>query len=145
MRLSVESIDDALNRRSGLLGVSGISGDLREVLDAADSGNARAGLAVAIYVHRIKQSIGAMAAVLGGVDALVFTAGVGEHSHVIRKRVCDGLDFLGIDLDPERNENACPDEDLSSRSASCRVLVIATQEEAMIRESVVRVLGLENA
>jgi acetate kinase len=105
-RLSVDQLDQALNHESGLFGVSGVSSDLREVLAAEQRGESRARLAIEIYVHRIQQTIGAMAATLGGVDTLVFTAGVGEHAPIIRERVCERLTHLGLDLDREANGRA---------------------------------------
>ena len=97
--LGAKDIEDALNRHSGLLGVSGISGDMREVLAAGRAGNERARLAVDVYAHRVRQAIGALAVTLGGVDALVFTAGVGENSAEVRAAICRGLECLGLELD----------------------------------------------
>ena len=89
--LSADQLDEILNKQSGLLGISGISDDMRQILAAIEAGNKRAGLALDIYVHRLRSAIGAMVAVLDGVDALVFTAGVGEHSPQVRAAACEGL------------------------------------------------------
>jgi acetate kinase len=107
--VTAEQLDHALNQESGLLGVSGVGSDMRQVLEAARGGNARAGLALDIYAHRLRQTIGAMAVTLGGIDALVFTAGVGEHSVEIRSAACSGLGCLGLELDADANANCRPD------------------------------------
>ena len=129
--LDVEALDRALQHESGLLGVSGVSGDMREVLAAAARDPA-ARLAIDVYVHRIRREIGAMAAVLGGVDALVFTAGVGENARDIRAQVCEPLAHLGLELDPARNKSARPDADISTTSSKGRILVVATREDLTI-------------
>jgi acetate kinase len=105
------------------------------VLQAAKEGNARARLAVAIYVRRIRQTIGAYAATLGGLDAVVFAAGVGENSPEIRAAACEGLSFLGVEIDPARNAENRPDTDVSSGDSRVRVLVVKTREDLeMLRE-----------
>jgi acetate kinase len=117
--VGVDELDTALNERSGLAGVSGVSADMREVLAAADAGNARAQLAVGIFVHRVVRTVGAMSAVLSGLDVLVFTGGIGENSARIRDEVCRALGYLG----------------------SLRVLVIPAREDLSVLREVVRVLG----
>ena len=112
--LNVNALDKALNYESGLLGVSGFSSDMRQVLSELPH-NPDARLAVDVYVHRIVKTIGAMAATLDGIDALVFTAGVGERSAEIRKRVCEKLKYLGLELDPAANETCKPDADIASQ------------------------------
>jgi acetate kinase len=138
-QLSGQQLDEVLNQKSGLLGVSGISSDMRQILDASKSGNepakrARAKLALEMYVHRLQSGIGAMIAVLGGVDALVFTAGVGENSPEVRSAVCDKFAFLGLRLDQEKNAQSPldKDSDISAPDATVRVLVIHAQEDWMI-------------
>jgi acetate kinase len=129
--LDVNELDHALNYQSGLLGLSGFSSDMREVLsELPDSPDAR--LAVEVYVHRIRQTVGAMAATLGGVDALVFTAGVGEHAAEIRKRVCENLNYLGLEIDRTANETCKPDADVAKPASAARILVIATREDLTI-------------
>ena len=128
-----EQLDDVLNKKSGLLGISGISSDMREVLDARRNGHERAKLAFDMYVHRLRSGIGAMIAVLGGVDALVFTAGVGENSPEVRAAVCDNFAFLGLKLDQEKNASPLKnDKDISASDAAVRVLVIRAEEDWMI-------------
>lgn len=130
--LSGPELDALLNQKSGLLGISGVSGDMREILAARKSGNERAKLAFDIYVHRLQSGIGSMAAVLGGMDALVFSAGVGENSPEVRAAVCEKLGFLGVELDTEKNGAAKLDEDISAANAKIRALVIRAQEDWMI-------------
>ncbi len=135
--LDAERLDEALNHESGLLGVSGLSADMRQVLAAA-AHDSDARLAVDIYVHRARQAIGAMAATLGGVDAVVFTAGVGEHSAEIRRRICENLGHLGLVLDLAANDACSPDSDVAAPptvDAPGRILVIATREDlSVVRE-----------
>jgi acetate kinase len=138
--LSAADVDDALNHRAGLLGVSGVSADMREVLAAARTGNERAELAVGIYVRRVRQTIGAFTATLGGLDALVFTAGVGEHSAEIRESVCRGLGCLGVELDDDANTHCRPDTDIAAAGSHARVLVIAAREDLSMLAEVLRAL-----
>jgi len=137
--LDADQIDHALNYESGLLGVSGISSDMRQVL-AALPDNPDARLAVDMYVHRIRQTVGAMAATLGSVDALVFTAGVGEHAAAIRERVCENLGYLGLALDRTANEGCQPDADIALPASTSRILVIATREDVTIVRETLRLL-----
>src|SRR6476660_4997700 len=126
--LDAKELDDALNYQSGLLGISGISADLRQILSELPH-NPDARLAVDVYVHRIVQTLGAMAATLGGIDALVFTAGVGEHAAEIRERVCENMNYLGLELDRTANETCKPDADVAMPESAVRILVIATRED----------------
>jgi acetate kinase len=139
-RLDAEELDNALNYQSGLLGISGISSDLRQILSELPH-NPDARLAVDVYAHRIVKTIGAMAATLGGIDALVFTAGVGEGSPEIRKRVCEKLKYLGLELDPAANETCKPDADISMPASKARILVIATREDLTIMRETRRLVG----
>jgi acetate kinase len=139
--LSAEDLDRVLNKESGLLGVSGVSGDMREVLAAVQSGNERARLALDIYTHRVRQTIGAMTATLGGIDAVVFTAGVGENAAEVRRLSCAGLDGIGLELDGAANAARRPDGDVATAGSRGRILVIATREDLMIVRDTVRVLG----
>ncbi|MDE3108360.1 MAG: acetate kinase [Acidobacteriota bacterium] len=133
--LSGEQIDELLNHQSGLLGISGVSGDMREIVAAMKQGHARAKLAFDIFVHRLKAGIGAMAAALGGVDALIFSAGIGENSPEVRAATCAALEFLDVKLDAKKNENPILDADVSAGGARVRVLVIRAQEDwAIARE-----------
>jgi acetate kinase len=126
---TAEQLDEILNQKSGLLGVSGISGDMREIESAMNAGKERAQLAFDVYVHRLTREIGAMLAVLGGVDAIVFTGGVGENSVRLRERVCGNLDFLSLKLDAAKNAQPSGDEDIATPDSQVRVLVIRAQEE----------------
>lgn len=128
-QISGEQLDEILNQKSGLLGISGVSGDMRDVLAARKDGNQRAKLAFDIYVHRLHSGIGAMTAVLGGIDALIFTAGVGENSPEVREAVCDNLQYLCLKLDPEKNVKSPSDEDISATDSAVRVLLISAQED----------------
>jgi len=133
--LTVEQLDHALNYESGLLGLSGISSDMRQILKEAPK-NPDAHLALEVYIHRLVQTIGAMAATLGGVDGLVFTAGVGENSAQVRERVCENLGHLGLELDTEANARCKPDADIGSHASHGRILVIATREDlTIVRET----------
>ena len=125
-------LDETLQRKSGLLGVSGVSSDFREVREAANAGNERARLALAIYAHTIRKAVGALAVTLGGVDALVFTAGVGENSAELREEVCRGLDCLSLRLDAGRNRSMKPDADLAAEGPGGRILALRTREDLHI-------------
>ena len=138
--LDVNALNQALNYESGLLGISGTSSDLRQLLSELPH-NPDARLAVDVYVHRIVQTIGAMAATLGGIDALVFTAGVGERAVEIRKRVCEKLNYLGLELDRTANETCQPDADIGTPSSRVRVLVIATREDLTIMRETRRLVA----
>ena len=131
---SVEKLDEILNKASGLKGISGVSSDMREVRKAIAQGNSRAQLAWDIYVHRLRSGIGAMLTSLGGLDALVFTAGVGEHSAEIRQAACEAFGFLGLKIDLEKNQQAAVDEDIATPDSAIRVLVIHTQEDWAIAQ-----------
>jgi acetate kinase len=122
-------LDEVLNQHSGLLGVSGLSGDMREILAAIKNGQERAKLAFDIYVHRLQAGIGAMIAVLGGIDALIFTAGVGENSAEVRTAACENLRYAGVSIDPEKNLQSAPDREISTIDSRVRVLLIAAQED----------------
>jgi acetate kinase len=140
--LSGGDVDRILNKESGLLGVSGISNDMRDVLATAATGDERCQLALAIYSYRLKKYVGAFAAAMGGLDALVFTAGVGENSPEIRAAVCEGLSFLGIELDAESNARVRGVEcDISSAGSRVRVLVVPTDEERLIADETVAVVS----
>ncbi|MBG1244413.1 acetate kinase [Nostoc sp. NZL] len=131
---SVERLDHILNKASGLKGISGVSSDMRELRAAIAQGNSRAQLAWDIYVHRLRSSMGAMLTSLGGLDSLVFTAGVGEHSPEIRQAACEAFGFLGLKIDFEKNQQQPVDEDISTPDSAVRVLVIHTQEDWAIAQ-----------
>lgn len=131
-KMSVDEINDVMNKKSGFLGLSGISSDSRDLEDAAKRGNKRAQLALNAFYYRIKKYIGAYAAAMGGIDALVFTAGIGENSVVARQRICTGLEFLGIKIDPERNDVRGKVAEISPDDSMVKVYLIPTNEELMI-------------
>jgi acetate kinase len=133
-----KDLDDTLNRRSGLLGISGVSSDMRDVLEAAEKGNDRAKLAIDIFVHRLQAGIAAMAASLGGLDVIVFTAGIGENAPTVRRDTCAKLRFLGVQLDDKRNSSAKPDAAISASNSAVQVLVIRAQEDWSIARECVR-------
>jgi len=134
---------DGLNFQSGLLGVSGVSGDLRRVIGEATNGHKPSQLAFQIYVHRLRQGIASMAASMDGLDSLVFTGGVGTHSPPVRSAVSDGLSFLGIEINPDRNRDCVSDALISTEESEKQVLVIETNEELMLCRHAVQVI-MEN-
>src|SRR5207247_4286726 len=123
-QLQAQEIDDVRNKESGLLGISGISGDMREILASVKQGQSRAKLAFDIYVHRLQAGIGAMVAVLGGIDALIFSGGVGENSADVRDAACQPLAFLGLNLDDAANSQHTSDRDIAAPDSTVRVLII---------------------
>ena len=129
---SVDELDEILERGSGLLGLSGVSGDVREVIEAREAGNTRAELAIDVFVHRLVTGIGAMAAALGGPDAIVFTGGIGEHNAEIRARAIAACAWIGADIDREANRGVGGDADIATLSASVRVLVVRSREDLVI-------------
>lgn len=133
--MPAEEIDNLLNKASGLLGISGVSHDFREIGKAILQGNKRAKLAQDIYLHRLKACFGSMLMSLGGVDAVVFTAGVGEHAAGVRKAACEGMEFLGVQLNLEENERSPVDRDIAMAESKVRVLVIHTQEDWAIAQA----------
>jgi acetate kinase len=128
-RMDVDALDELVNRRSGLAGVSGTSPDMRELL-AREESDPRAADAVALFCYGVKKAIGGLAAALGGVDALVFSAGIGERSAVVRARILQGLEHLGMHLDPAANARHAPV--ISTAASPCTVVVLRTDEESMI-------------
>lgn len=122
-------LDQLLNKASGLKGISGVSGDLRQIMSEIDKGNQRAELAFDMYVHSLRKHIGAMLANLGGLDALVFTGGVGENSVAVRAAACEAFEFLGLKLDPQKNNASPADTDIATADSVIRVFLIHTQED----------------
>ncbi|HUW57346.1 MAG TPA: acetate kinase [Planctomycetota bacterium] len=134
-----------LNEESGLLGISGVSSDMREVEAASEGGSARAKLALDIFAYRVRKYIGAYAAALGRLDAVVFTGGIGENSATMRDMVCRDLGILGIELDEEKNRSSRKgDRDISTDASCVRVLVIPTNEELMIARDTAEVVRAAN-
>lgn len=136
--MNAEEVIDVLNKKSGLLGVSGFSSDLRDIESEASEGNERAELALKVFADRIHKYIGSYAARMSGVDAIIFTAGIGENSDVIRARVLKGLEFMGVYWDPALNATRGDDRFISYPHSPVKVMVIPTNEEVMIARDVVR-------
>jgi acetate kinase len=139
--LSGDEVNAILNKKSGLLGLSGVSNDMREVLREADEGNADARLAVDVFCHRARKYVGAYAAVMGGLDALVFTGGIGENAAPVRAQICEGLDFLGIRVSEAKNKRNAADVS----AGKTPVLVIGTNEELAIARDTRRVVAAPKA
>ncbi len=130
--VSVAEVDQILNKKSGVLGISGVSSDFRDIEEAAEKGNERAKLALDVFVHKVKKYIGAYTAVMNGVDAIVFTAGLGENSAETRSAICKDMCFLGIEIDEEKNNVRGKETDISKAGSKVKVLLIPTNEELMI-------------
>jgi acetate kinase len=135
---SADEVLDVLNKESGMLGVSGFSSDLRDIEDEAEKGNERAELALKVFADRIHKYIGSYAARMCGVDAIIFTAGIGENSSAIRSRVLQGLEFMGVYWDPALNKVRGEEAFISYPHSPVKVMVIPTDEEVMIARDVVR-------
>jgi len=142
--LTVDQLDEILHHQSGLLGLSGISSDFRQVEAAAAEGHARAQLALDVYAYRVRAMVGALGVTLGGIDALVFTGGIGENSAWLRAEVCKGLECLGVCLDRRRNSECRPDTDVAADDSRARIPVIHTREDLMIAQQCRRMV-LEQA
>jgi acetate kinase len=139
--ISPKEMDNILNKKSGILGISGVSSDFRDVGEAAEKGNERALLALKVFAYRIKKYIGAYYAILGGLDALIFTAGVGERGPLERSLICEGLEHLGIKIDPEKNKVKGEELKISTPDSKVEVWVIPTNEELMIARETVKIVG----
>jgi acetate kinase len=129
-----------LNKHSGLLGVSGLSNDMRELIEASDGGDANAALAIRMFCHRLKKYIGAYAAVMGGIDHLVFTGVIGEHAAPVRAQTLEGMEFLGVELDRDQNAATFPGKErrISTAASRAQVWIIPTDEERVIARDTVR-------
>lgn len=130
--MTAEEVDNLMNKKSGVLGISGVSNDFRDIEAEADKGNERARLALDKFAYTVRKYIGSYAAAMGGLDYLVFTAGLGENSPPARKQVCDGLEFLGVELDDEKNNTRGKEVEISKEGSKVKVFVIPTNEEVMI-------------
>lgn len=138
--MSVKQINDFLNKKSGVLGISGVSSDFRDIHEAADAGNERAKLAIDIFCYRVKKYIGEYAAVMGGLDAVIFTAGIGENNSIVRRHVLTDMEYLGISVDWEKNKVRGQEKDISTPDAKVRTLVIPTNEELAIARETVKLI-----
>lgn len=131
--MDTHQIIDYLNKKSGILGVSGISSDLREIIGAANDGDQRAQVTIDMMCNRVKKYICSYSGLLGGADAICFTAGIGENSDLIREKVCEGLEFMGIELDVEKNsKREKGNREISTKNSKTRIFVIPTNEELVI-------------
>ena len=140
MGLDIDRIDYILNHESGLLGISGVSNDMREIMENAKKGNERCQLAQEMFIYQVKKYIGAYAAAMGGIDALIFTAGIGENSPLIRAEICKNMEFLGIKLNETKNKATIGvEQTISSTDAKVKVMVIPTNEELMIAQDTIAI------
>ncbi len=139
-RIGVSELSEGLEHASGLAGLAGGSGDIRQVSAAAQNGDQTAALALGVYAHRLVGLIAAMAAAMNGLDALVFTGGIGEHHPAVRAAAAAGLGFLGVAVDQERNAAAHADADISARGASVRTLVVTAREDAEVARLAIEVV-----
>ena len=139
-QMSADTINQMLNRESGLLGVSGVASDVRDLFQAVSEGNPQAALALKMFSYRVRQYIGKYAAVLGGLDALIFTAGIGENAPSIRATTCENLGFLGIHLDEEKNQSNEAEKAIHRKDTDVKLLVVPTNEELMIARDTLRLI-----
>ncbi|MHA1331215.1 MAG: acetate/propionate family kinase, partial [Candidatus Hodarchaeales archaeon] len=142
-KLSLKDVDRLLNKQSGFLGLTEVTNDMRDIEKSYSQGDEKAILAVKLAAYRVKKYIGAYFAILGGLDAIVFTAGIGENSHLFRSEILKGLECLGIEIDKMANEKVCggkETKEISSRTSKVKVLVIPTNEELVMAQEVVKVL-----
>ncbi|MDJ0651072.1 MAG: acetate kinase [Xenococcaceae cyanobacterium MO_188.B19] len=124
-----DQLDQMLNKKAGLKGISGLSADMRTILVAMGENHEQANLAFEMYIHRLRSSIGSMLASLGGLDVLVFTAGVGENAEIVREKACEGWEFLGLELDLAKNQSSPQDEDIATPDSQVRILVVQAEED----------------
>jgi acetate kinase len=137
LNYSIDDVNNLINKKSGVLGISGVSSDFRDIEDAAwKEGNSRAQLALDVFYYKVKKFIGSYAAVMNGVDCVVFTAGLGENSPEMREAVCENMDYLGIKLEKSKNNVRGKAVDLSAEGSTTKVFVIPTNEELMIAKDV---------
>jgi acetate kinase len=140
-KMSIKEVNDFLNKKSGVLGISGVSSDFRDLHTAVDEGNERAKLAIDIFCYCVKKCIGEYAAVMNGVDAVVFTAGIGENNDVARKQILSEMDYLGISVDWEKNNVRGKEIDISLPDAKVKTLIIPTNEEIAIARETLKLIG----
>lgn len=141
LNVSVEEVSDILNKKSGVLGISGVSSDFRDIEDAAAEGNKRAQLALDLFNYKVKQYVGAYAATLGGVDCIVFTAGLGENSPETREAICHGLEFLGAKLDTAKNKVRGKLTQINTDDSKVCIFTIPTDEEMMIAKDTMEIIS----
>lgn len=139
--LTTEQMDTIMNKKSGVLGISGVSSDFRDLDAAVEQGNDRAALALDVFAYQVKRYIGAYACAMGGIDAIVFTAGIGENNPVMREKICEGLEFLGVSIDHDKNNRRGAEIDASAAGAKVRVLIIPTNEELAIAKETQKLIS----
>jgi acetate kinase len=139
--MSASEVDNLMNKKSGVLGISGLSSDFRDIENAAKEGNKRAQLALDVFDYKVKTAIGSYVAALNGVDAIVFTAGLGENSASNRESICSGLTYLGIKIDAEKNSMRGKAMEISTPDSKVKVFVIPTDEELMIARDTKEIVG----
>ena len=138
---SMNEVDEILNKKSGVLGISGISSDFRDVLEESEKGNERAKLALDIFNYKVRAQISAYAGIMGGVDVIVFTAGIGENSSITRRECLRGLEFFGFEIDDEKNSIRGKIQEISTKGSKIKVFVIPTNEELMIARDTVKLVN----
>jgi acetate kinase len=140
--LTIQDTNNMINKRSGILGVSGISSDMRDIEKAIDEGNERAKIAFDMFVYRVKKFIGAYSAAMGGVDLILFTGGIGENGWDMRRDVCEGLEFLGVDFDLEKNDKSRGEDlEITKAGSKTKVVVVTTNEELVIAQDTQRIVS----
>lgn len=139
--MTIEEMDNYMNKKSGVLGLSGISSDFRDLSSAADAGNERAKMALEAFAYSVKKYFGSYAAAMGGLDCIAFTAGIGENDPEMRAKIMDGLEWMGIELDPEKNSHRGVKMEISKPTSRVRVFVIPTNEELMIARDTLKLLS----
>ena len=141
LNYTAEEVDDILNKESGLLGISEFSNDMRDIMKSAEEGNQNAKLAMEMFCYRIKKYVGAYTAIMNGLDVLVFTAGIGENEPEIRLMICDNMDYLGIKIDPQKNNFKAQEREISTSDSRVKVWVIPTNEELVIARETARLIS----
>ena len=140
--LSIKQVNDVINKKSGMLGISGISSDMRDLENAANKGDKKAALAIQMFAYRVKKFIGGYAAAMGGVDYIIFTGGIGENACDFRRMCCEGLEFLGVDFDVEKNKNLRGvDTEITKPNSKTKVFLITTNEELVIATDTARIVS----
>ncbi len=139
--MDFQQVDNLLNKESGLLGISGKSRDVRDLLKASENGDRRSKLALKIFCYRVRKYIGAYAAAMGGLDAVIFTAGIGENAVQLRKDICEDLEFMGIEFDPEKNKSEEREKFINTENSKVKVLIIPTNEELLIARDTLEIVS----
>ncbi len=140
--LSIKQVNDVINKKSGVLGISGLSSDMRDLEIAAEQGNEKAALAIKMYAYRVRKFIGGYAAAMGGVDFIIFTGGIGENDHEVRRLSCEGLEFMGVDFDIEKNHKLRgKDTEITKTGSRTKVFLITTNEELVIATDTARIVA----